>query len=163
VKRFAEDAARVGCRVEVAAPPSLVGKWDPVRLPQIVTNLLTNALNFGAGKPIRLTVEASDDFARLVVADQGDGIASEDIERIFGRYEQAVASPTLGGMGLGLYIVRELVSAHGGTVRVESAPGRGSTFTVELPRQPEARARGNGPTELEAGVPWSEARPGTGR
>jgi signal transduction histidine kinase len=106
-----------------------------MRLEQVTTNLLTNAFKFGAGKPIALTVEQAGPVGRLVIVDHGIGIAPEDLERIFHRYEQAQSTRQRGGLGLGLYIARQIIEAHGGTVRVESQPGAGSTFTVELPRQ----------------------------
>jgi signal transduction histidine kinase len=96
----------------------------------VVTNLITNALNYGLGGPITIRVQPG---ARLTVEDHGAGIAPDEKERIFERYERAARRP--GGLGLGLYIVRQIVAAHGGTIRVESELGRGSTFTVDLPPQ----------------------------
>lgn len=137
VERLAAHAARARCTVELVAPRALQGTWDRLRLDQVVTNLLTNAFKFGAGKPIEITLEDAGPLARLTVTDHGIGIAPDDIERIFRRFEQAVSTRTYAGLGLGLYIVHGIVEAHGGTIRVESEPNVGSTFTVELPRQPE--------------------------
>lgn len=94
--------------------------------------LLTNA--YGGGKPIDIIVEGRGPIGRLVVVDHGTGIAPQDVERIFDRYEQAISSRAFGGLGLGLYIVRQIIEAHGGTIRIESQPGAGSTFIVDLPR-----------------------------
>jgi PAS domain S-box-containing protein len=138
VERFAIDAARARCAVVLDAPEPVVGQWDPLRLEQVVTNLLTNAFKFGAGKPIEITVGRVGPTARLTVTDHGIGIAADDLERIFLRFEQAVSQRTFGGLGLGLYIVRGIIEAHGGSVRVDSAPKVGSTFTIELPCRPEA-------------------------
>jgi len=110
----------------------VVGWWDRRRLSQVTLNLLDNAIRYGQGKPVDVVVCAQGDEAVLVVKDRGIGIAPEACKRIFERFERA-ASHNFGGLGLGLYIVREIVEAHGGTIQVESELGLGSTFTVRLP------------------------------
>jgi signal transduction histidine kinase len=110
-----------------------------VRIEQVVTNLLVNAAKFGEGKPIALAVDADETRARIRVSDRGIGIASDAQTRVFERFERAVPSEHFGGLGIGLYIVWQVVDAHGGEVRVESTPGAGATFTVELPRVPPIR------------------------
>ena len=122
--------------LEVEAPAPVVGSWDPARLEHVIAHLLLNAFKFGRGKPVHIRVERNGDRALLSVQDEGIGIAREDQERIFGRFEQAVGIRQYGGLGLGLWIANEFVQAHGGTIRVESATGKGSTFTVELPIEP---------------------------
>jgi PAS domain S-box-containing protein len=134
VGRLGEEASRTHSSIEVCAVTPVVGMWDLIRVEQVVTNLLTNALKFGGGKPIEITVEERGPIGRLVVVDHGIGIAAEDVERIFHRYQQATSSRAVGGLGLGLYIARQIIEAHGGTVRVESQPGAGSTFTIDLPK-----------------------------
>jgi PAS domain S-box-containing protein len=134
VSRSGEEAARAHSSVEISAATPVVGMWDRIRVEQVVANLLTNAFKFAGGKPIEITVEERGRIGRLVVTDHGIGIAPEDAERIFQRYEQAISSRAFGGLGLGLYIARQIVEAHGGTIRVESQPGAGSTFTIELPK-----------------------------
>jgi PAS domain S-box-containing protein len=109
------------------------GNWDRARLEQIVTNLLANAIKYGEGKPIDVTVGASGDRALLVVRDRGIGIAPEDAQRIFDRFERATPAHSYGGLGLGLYIAQQIATAHGGKITVESAPGQGATFTLALP------------------------------
>jgi signal transduction histidine kinase len=112
------------------------GYWDRLRVSQVVTNLVSNAIKYGAGKPILLTFGARGDRAWIQVRDQGIGIDPTDQPQIFERFERAVSSRNYGGLGLGLYIVKRIVEAHGGTIRVESAPGAGSAFWVEIPQRP---------------------------
>jgi signal transduction histidine kinase len=129
-----EQLARAGCPLKLSSPESQRGKWDRLRLDQIVTNLLSNAMKYGAGQPIEITVAGSPDAVRLEVRDHGIGIAAEHQSRIFDRFERAVSGRNYGGLGLGLWIVRQIVDALGGSIRVRSAAGEGSTFVVELPR-----------------------------
>jgi two-component system sensor histidine kinase/response regulator len=131
--RFRPELAEAGCSLEINLE-SAVGRWDRLRVEQVVTNLLSNAIKYGRGQPIELQVQANDGAARLVVRDRGIGIAPEQAKRIFERFERAVSPRNYGGLGLGLYIAHQIVEAHNGTIRVESRPGEGSTFTVELPR-----------------------------
>jgi signal transduction histidine kinase len=128
------------CPVSVHAPDPIVGHWDGFWIRQAIGNLLTNATKFGAGNPIEVVVDCDHSSATLAVRDRGIGIAAADQERIFGPFERAVSADHYGGLGLGLHIVRKVVSAHGGSVRVESRPGAGATFTVRLPRQLEPPA-----------------------
>lgn len=126
-----------GCRLSVHSAGPVIGMWDPMRLEQVVTNLLTNAMKYAPGAPIDVSIAADDDTAVLVVRDFGMGIDPADQAKIFGRFERAVRGvrgPT--GLGLGLWIVREIVRALGGTVHVESAIGAGTSFVVKLPREP---------------------------
>ncbi|PTL79626.1 GAF domain-containing protein [Vitiosangium sp. GDMCC 1.1324] len=136
VGRMSEALARAGSEVKLMADTSVVGRWDRVRLEQVVGNLLSNAAKYGRGQPVEVRVETGHDGrARLVVKDHGIGIAPEDQGRIFERFERAVNGKQFHGLGLGLWISREIVESHGGHIQVCSAPGEGSTFTVELPRE----------------------------
>ncbi|MDC0666570.1 sensor histidine kinase [Nannocystis radixulma] len=110
-----------------------VGLWDAARLDQIVTNLLTNAIKYGEGRPVDVTITQHDDHARLQVRDRGIGIAAESLGRIFEPFERAAPVETHGGLGLGLYIARRFVEMHGGRIAVDSEPGAGATFIVDLP------------------------------
>ena len=132
---LAADARRAGCDVRLDVEGNVVGNWDRARIDQVVTNLLSNAIKYGAGAPVTITLTRDDTTARMVVRDEGIGVATSERGRIFERFERAVSAKHYGGLGLGLYIVRRLVAAHGGSVTVESQPGSGARFTVELPLQ----------------------------
>ena len=128
-----EAACRsAGCELCLSIEAPARGCWDRLRIEQVVTSLLTNAIKYGAGKPIEITVSAEDGRAVLAVRDHGIGIAKGEQAKIFERFERAASVLHYGGFGLGLYLSREIVAAHGGTIRVESEAGRGSTFVVEL-------------------------------
>ncbi|APR79008.1 Signal transduction histidine kinase CheA [Minicystis rosea] len=131
--RFEADLAQSRCSVSIRTGAPVVGRWDPSRIDRVVTNLLSNAIKFGKNRPIEVFVGADRGVARLAVRDHGIGIAPEQCDRIFGRFERAVSDRHYGGLGLGLYISRRLVEDHGGSIRCDSQPGAGATFTVELP------------------------------
>jgi PAS domain S-box-containing protein len=131
VEQARPPAQDAGCELRVEVPDALRGRWDPLRLEQVVTNLIANAVKYGSGGPVEIEASAREHTVRLVVRDHGIGIPADKLERIFVRFER-------GGLGLGLYIAREIVRAHGGTIAVESRPGEGSTFTVEVPRLADA-------------------------
>jgi PAS domain S-box-containing protein len=131
--RLAGEAARAGCTLQVETEGEVPGLWDRRFLEQVLFHLLSNALKYGAGRPVHLRVSWVEGRARMTVRDEGIGIAPEDVPRIFDRYERAVSERHYGGLGLGLYMTRRFVEVQGGTVHVESTPGAGATFTVELP------------------------------
>lgn len=139
--RAREDLAAAGCRLELSCAEPVVGEWDRLRLDQVLTNLLSNAMKYGKGRPIHLATSTNGRTARLEVRDEGIGIAPEDRARVFDRFERAVSSRHYGGLGLGLYISRQIVEALGGSIRVEGRPGEGATFIVELPLRPPAMER----------------------
>lgn len=134
VERMQDEARAAGCSLTLRAPGPVPGHWDALRLDQVLTNLLANALKFGAGKPIEIEVTSTPDTATLTVSDHGPGMSDEQKERLFQRFERGVSDRHYGGLGLGLWITRRLVEAHGGTISVDSRPGGGSRFVVVLPR-----------------------------
>ena len=123
--------SRAQVSLRVVAP--VVGSWDRSRIETVVGNLLSNALKFGGREPIELVVDRLEDRALLTIRDRGLGIAAQDLPRIFDRFERAVSEQNFGGFGVGLWVARQIVEAHGGAIAVESAPSAGSTFRVELP------------------------------
>jgi PAS domain S-box-containing protein len=134
--RLGKTAADAGATLEVCADGTQAGRWDRLRVEQVITNLLTNAIKYGGRKPVTLAIQGDADAVRVTVQDHGIGIAPAHQQRIFDRFERAVSSRNYSGFGLGLWICRRIVEALGGEITVESAPGRGSTFTVTLPRVP---------------------------
>jgi signal transduction histidine kinase/tetratricopeptide (TPR) repeat protein len=134
-RRMAPEAEHLGCGLEIRAGEAIRGRWDQLRLEQVVSNLLANAIKYGAAHPIEIEVQALDDApaVRLRMRDHGIGMSAQDAARVFERFERAVSVRHYGGLGLGLYITRQIVEAHGGQITVESRPGEGATFTVILP------------------------------
>ncbi len=119
-------------KVELRRSGPVEGSWDRDRLEQLVTNLVSNAIKYGKGRPVTVSVEARDGVARLSVRDQGIGIDPKDQRRVFEKFERA-SSHNYGGFGLGLWIAREIAQLHGGRILLESHPGEGADFVVELP------------------------------
>lgn len=131
-ERVAAAAERAGCTLEVKAS-SVRGRWDRLRLERVISHLLSNAIKYGPGKPVALTVEAKQAIACIAVCDQGVGISPDSAGRIFERFGRVGSVTSYGGLGLGLYLARQTVEAHGGTIRYESPPAAGCTFVIELP------------------------------
>jgi PAS domain S-box-containing protein len=133
IARFDEELARERTTLALHADVAAVGRWDRLRIEQVVTNLIANAIKYGLGNPIEVTVEVDRDTARILVKDRGIGIEPDKLPRIFDRFERAVSPRAYGGLGLGLYIARQVLEAHRGSIAVLSEPGAGSVFRVELP------------------------------
>jgi signal transduction histidine kinase len=133
-ERFAEEFARARCQVRLDAPLPVVGRWDAMRVEQALTNLFQNATRYAPGSNVEISVTADAGEAKVVVSDSGPGVPEEDQERIFGRFTQSQSPRAFaGGFGLGLWIVRQVAEAHGGSISLTSQPGHGATFTLTLP------------------------------
>ncbi|MCI8210671.1 hybrid sensor histidine kinase/response regulator [Pseudomonas sp. S25] len=133
LESFSAQIAAAESSVTFTAEEPVIGVWDEFRIEQVVANLLTNALRYGARKPIEVRVYAVEGQARVEVRDQGIGISPENQRRIFQQFERVAANHAVHGLGLGLFISDQIVAAHGGEIVVESAEGEGSMFRVCLP------------------------------
>lgn len=147
VERMQDKAAAEHCELRLALEDLPAGGWDRMRIEQVLVNLLTNAIKYAPGRPIDVSLRVQGELATLRVDDHGKGIAPEDLERIFGRFERATELRTHGGLGLGLYIARQIVLAHGGRIFAESTPGAGASFIVELPLRGVSSGDLRAPTE----------------
>jgi two-component system, OmpR family, sensor kinase len=134
VERLGAEAAQAGTELRLVLDRPVQGCWDRLRLEQVTTNLLANAVKYGSPSRVTVSVRRDDKgHAELTVTDEGDGIAEDDHQRIFEPFERAANGLQRDGAGLGLYIVRQIVAAHGGEVRLVSHPGDGASFSVLLP------------------------------
>jgi signal transduction histidine kinase len=144
VDRFRAGLAGGAPVIEFDSDADVVGDWDGSRIDQVTSNLVANAIRYGEGTPVHVSVRTAGDTARLIVRDEGIGIAAGQKARIFERFERAVSSSNYSGLGLGLWIAKQVVDAHEGAIDVDSEPGRGATFIVTLPlaaRTPEHTGR----------------------
>jgi PAS domain S-box-containing protein len=151
ITQFQSEIDRSGSALTLDAPENVVGRWDPARLEQIIANLLSNAIKYGGGQPITVTVAQAGQEATVTVADHGPGIAPEDQERIFLKFERASSPSKTTGLGLGLYIARQIAEGLGGHLTVSSPPGSGASFVLRLPlagpavaAHPDGLDNGNG-------------------
>jgi signal transduction histidine kinase len=131
--RFDLEIQRRHVTLKVNVPDPAPGIWDAARIDQVITNLISNALEYGAGRPIEVSLRVEASQAVVVVRDHGIGIPENEQRKIFGPFARAVAAKHHAGLGLGLWIAQRIVQASGGRIKVESQPEQGSTFTVELP------------------------------
>jgi PAS domain S-box-containing protein len=130
---FEEPFQELEGKTEIKLQENVRGHFDRARIEQVVVNLITNAFRYGRGKGLRITLTAKNNTALIQVTDQGIGISPENQEKIFNRFERLVSADEISGLGIGLYITKEIIIAHAGSIRVESEPGKGSTFLIELP------------------------------
>lgn len=134
--QFEITANLAGVNIEYETSGEILGYWDRFRLEQVLLNLLINALKYGDNKPIKVVVHGGSDLASISVIDSGRGVPEKDQPRIFQRFERAGEEENNKGLGLGLFISKNIVTAHGGDIKLQSEPGKGSAFTVELPLSP---------------------------
>ena len=127
------DAAEASVTLDAEQP--VIGNWDEFRIEQVISNLLTNALRYGAKSPVSVKVYSEGSTALVDVRDQGIGIGEENQKRIFQQFERISARHAVAGLGLGLFISEQIVTAHGGTITVQSRIGEGALFRVCLPLQ----------------------------
>jgi signal transduction histidine kinase len=148
IDSFSDIAAAAGTDVTLVGETGMegglegmvIGRWDRDRIQQVMQDLLSNALKFGAGKPVQITVTKRRDWAEIAIRDGGAGIALADQARIFDRFDRRSPTESVAGLGLGLWVAKRVVQAHGGTIGLESQLGRGATFTIRLPYDPPADA-----------------------
>ncbi|MGJ7516419.1 hybrid sensor histidine kinase/response regulator [Pseudomonas baetica] len=133
LQNFAQQIEAAEASVSLDAEQPVVGNWDEFRIEQVISNLLTNALRYGAKSPIKVKVYSENGEARVEVRDFGIGISEENQQRIFQQFERISATHAIAGLGLGLFISEQIVTAHGGTITVESRIGEGALFRVCLP------------------------------
>lgn len=138
IGRFSQESFATGSDISLNANEPIHVFADSFQLDQVLTNLLSNALKYGRGKPVDVVVEKKDVSVRISVQDRGIGIGGDMTSRVFDRFERVALEQGYGGLGLGLYIAQQIVHAHGGTIRVTSHLGEGSTFIVDLPSEAEA-------------------------
>jgi two-component system OmpR family sensor kinase len=132
---FAATARHTSAQIDINAPTSLLGTWDRLAMEQIIDNLVSNAIKYGAHRPVVICAEERGDNVCIRVRDHGPGISTDARTRIFGRFERAVGpDERRSGFGVGLWVVGQLVDAMGGTIRVDDAQGGGAVFIVTLPR-----------------------------
>ncbi len=143
-----DSAAKARCPLVFETTGPVWGVWDRLRLEQVVMNLIGNAIKYGAGSPVRVSLSSDAGTAILEVNDGGPGIPDADLHRIFGRFERAASMRNYNGLGLGLYVSREIVQATGGTITARNLAGGGACFTVRLPRE-MAGARATSETVVE--------------
>jgi len=141
IRKYEQLAGHAGSTLGCDLAGPVDGTWDHLATEQILDNLVSNAIRYGDGKPVRVELESDPEWVEVRVIDHGIGIAPADRERIFQRFERASSAPRSGGFGIGLWLSSKLVQAQGGSMELQSEPGSGSTFTVRLPRDVTAHAK----------------------
>lgn len=133
--RYSSYLSMARCRLEIDVDENIDGIWDTRRIEQILLNLLSNAVKYAPGSFVKIQGRLQDTKSILIFEDNGPGIAPENHQRVFDSFER-VGGGIQPGLGLGLYVIKQIVRAHQGVVRMESSPGRGTRFTIELPLDP---------------------------
>jgi signal transduction histidine kinase len=133
VERLRDGATSAGCELLLTVDGPIVGTWDRLRIEQVLMNLVSNAIKYAAGQPIHVSATRETETVALRVRDRGLGIPEGEQSRIFERFERTASARHYGGMGLGLYVARQIAEAHGGTIAASNEPDGGACFTVRLP------------------------------
>ncbi len=134
MQNFSELLKREKYKINIEAKAPIIGRWDKIRIEQAITNLFSNAIKYGDGKPIDIKILNSGRVGKFIIQDRGVGIPSQDQKAIFDLFQRATRSSDGGhGLGVGLYVTSQIVRLHGGTIKVSSVPMKGSKFTIELP------------------------------
>jgi PAS domain S-box-containing protein len=133
-ERLSEQASTVGSELRLSVGVGISLRADKFRLEEALSNVVSNAIKYGSGRPIDIQLKTKDANAILAVQDRGIGIPAGDLSRIFGRFERTALSRNYGGLGLGLYIASQIVEQHGGSIKAENRSGGGTSFIIELPR-----------------------------
>jgi signal transduction histidine kinase len=124
-----------GCPIETHIESSLTANCDPLRIEQVIINLVANALKYGCAKPVQVSLKKANETLAFSIKDHGPGIPKEYQSRIFERYGRVEGMNDLSGLGLGLFISKQFIEAHGGRIWVESEPGKGAQFSFEIPAE----------------------------
>jgi PAS domain S-box-containing protein len=140
IERLRESAEAAKCDLRLDAPGPVRGRWDRLRIEQVLMNLISNSIKYAAGQPIDVSIAQDANTAVIRVRDRGPGVLETELTRIFERFERAVSARHYGGMGLGLYVARQIAEAHGGTIVARNVAGGGACFIVSLPVGPAERA-----------------------
>lgn len=135
IDRYRDQFIAVGCGVPefTYSADSVIGTWDKMRIEQVLSNIFNNAILYAKGHPVKVRLKTVGKMAQFAVEDHGEGIAKENLKKIFDRFERVVDHNEISGLGLGLFISNQIVQAHGGKIWAESEVGKGTTFFVELP------------------------------
>ncbi|MDP3758378.1 MAG: HAMP domain-containing sensor histidine kinase, partial [Candidatus Daviesbacteria bacterium] len=131
---FSEILKKDKNKIKIQAKSSVLGKWDKSRIEQVVTNLISNAIKYGNGKPIEIKIFKSGNQGKFIIKDQGMGIPPHEQKVIFDLFKRASGPGEYKkGLGVGLFITSQIVKIHDGKIKVSSIPAKGATFTIELP------------------------------
>lgn len=133
ISRYADPLREAGCELTLDIQDRVVAEVDKGRFEQVMVNLISNGIKYAPGKPVKISLHGRGKNAELSVQDSGPGIPADRLPRVFERFERAVSSRNISGLGLGLFITKEIVHAHRGRITVESTPGQGANFIVQLP------------------------------
>jgi PAS domain S-box-containing protein len=133
VEELRPSALQARCELSLSLKSRIVGKWDRLRIEQAIMNLLANAFKYASGARVCVRVAREEKWALISVRDSGPGIPEKDLSRVFGRFERAGSSRRYGGMGLGLYLAREIAEGHGGSISAENGSSGGLRVLLRLP------------------------------